>query len=63
MHPGDNSEWIEWGGGECPVGQETEVEIRLRVTGAESVITAANCDWLHVGDGFGDIIAYRVVSK
>lgn len=66
------SEWIEWGGGECPVPEGTPVMIRLRnereygpfpalkVTAASGV-DASSEFWRN--DGYtADIIAYRIVK-
>ena len=67
-----DSDWIEWGGGECPVPEGTPVMIRLRDGGeygpfpalhlnAESIINASCAFWKH--DGYMvDIIAYRIVK-
>ena len=53
--------WIEWGGGECPVGVYERVLYRLR-EGYEG--TACGSDmlrWSHEGLG-SDIIAYRIIK-
>ena len=69
-HPG--SDWIEWGGGECPVPAGTPVMIRLR-NGEEhgpfpALQTAIGLDvdatrafWINHGY-LVDIIAYRIVK-
>lgn len=57
--------WIEWGGGECPVGPETEVEIQLRwddVRESTNVIQAGRFPWIWSNDSY-DIIAYRIVKE
>lgn len=66
------SDWIEWGGGECPVPAGTPVMIRLR-NGSEhgpfpalQVVAASGVDassdfWIRDGHMF-DIIAYRIVK-
>jgi hypothetical protein len=60
-------EWIEWGGGECPVGRGGAVCYRMRsCTGSQpdgtSVHhTAGDLRWEHKGWG-SDIVAYRVVE-
>lgn len=53
------SEWIEWGGGECPVQPETRVCIRVRDGWEDWEENAGYWKWKHLGAG-GDIIAYRV---
>lgn len=73
MTPG---EWIEWAGGECPVGHDVEVEVRFR-DGEEFVgnmscragdytpsgpSTPRNNNWMHDGSDC-DITAYRVVQS
>ena len=56
----DADGWIEWDGGECPVPEDTVVDVRLR-NGKELLLQAALwCDWDH-DDAATDIIAYRVV--
>ncbi len=60
------SEWIEWKGGECPVNENTLVQVRLN----------DGCDLPFPPKGFragafrwskrnslGDIIAYRIVKE
>lgn len=59
--------WVEWKGGECPVSEDTGVEIRLRC-GEENGGHARGFDWGHDIGSFGyegddDIIAYRVVQS
>lgn len=53
-------EWIEWAGGECPVNQNVDVEVRLRY-GAIGEGSAMSFDWYRMADGF-DIVAYRVLA-
>ena len=62
------NEWIEWAGGECPVPDDFDVQILMRIETPEKFnpeISPADCyDWTHSGlDGHCDIIAYRVVSQ
>lgn len=52
--------WIEWGGGECPVGNGVKVDIRFR-EGSEFLRFDADREWNHKDHPF-DIIAYRVVK-
>lgn len=66
------SDWIEWGGGECPVPKGTPVMIRLRDgkeygpfpalhLNTELDVDAAGAFWRN--DGYMvDIIAYRIVK-
>lgn len=69
-HP--ESDWIEWGGGECPVPKGTPVMIRLRDGGEHGPlqalvflcgldIDASSEFWLNDDDP-SDIIAYRIVK-
>ena len=53
-------EWIEWHGGECPVGDGDLVELKLRA-GLFRTMCAGNCDWSHAQFS-SDIIAYRVLT-
>jgi len=57
----ERDEWIEWGGGECPVGYHTRVVIRY-FDGEESKTIAGQVPWNHCGDG-DDIIAYRIIPE
>lgn len=57
-HP--ESDWIEWGGGTCPVEALAKVEIKLRL-GVSINGQAGTCSWRHNGYA-GDIIAYRIVK-
>lgn len=55
----DADGWIEWDGGECPVPEDTVIDVRLR-NGEELLLQAALwCDWDH-DDSAADIIAYRI---
>lgn len=51
-------EWIEWGGGECPVADRTVVEVELR-GGMTDIDFAKNLRWWHC-DRLGDITRYRI---
>ena len=62
------SDWIEWGGGECPVPKGTPVMVRLRNWGEHGPFPAlqtwqkgASEFWRNDG-GMFDIIAYRIVK-
>lgn len=60
----DESGWIKWSGGECPVPRNTRVAYRTichdHPMFAEDLANALS--WTHSG-GIGDIIAYRVISE
>ncbi|MBD8260514.1 hypothetical protein [Pantoea agglomerans] len=60
-------EWIEWGGGECPVPDCTIVEVRFRSGRQRRGAKAEEYIWTN---GYGelsetgaDIIAYRIIPK
>lgn len=53
-------EWIEWGGGVCPLPAACRVDYHMR--GGAHVLIGARADalrWEHTGGG-GDIIAYKL---
>lgn len=55
-----NDGWIEWGGGECPVDDDSIVEVRFRNGELGSGVTRADClIWRHGLDDV-DIVAYRL---
>lgn len=67
-------DWIKWEGGECPVAQDTILDVKHRDgeifrgqpamsfrTHRGGEFIGAACTWQHDGE-CGDIIAYRVVS-
>lgn len=58
-------EWIEWGGGECPVHAHVKVEVKHRDSLCASTVSRAHdFDWNHYGYKFGpDIIAYRIIPE
>lgn len=64
---GGSAQWVEWGGGECPVPAGVPVEVRLR-GGWPNIMrgTAEEFRWGHLPPGsLGypfDIVAYRVVK-
>lgn len=59
----EESGWIEWSGGECPVAAVTEVEIKFMDGDVwRNMGDPESLRWSH--DGFSsDIIAYRVVEE
>lgn len=61
----DESGWIPWAGGECPVAGEQEVVIRVRQEPSTLLRLAKNCRWEHGEERNNfysgrDIIAYRL---
>jgi len=70
--PKQDGDWIEWGGGDCPVPEGTIVDVRYR-NGRErfdlpAMEQCAGCDddasddYWHDDDQYNDIVAYRVVK-
>lgn len=59
------TDWIEWNGGECPVGEGTLVEYKLRGNPDTSVedasFPAEDLQWNHKNEPL-DIVAYRLVD-
>lgn len=51
--------WIEWGGGECPVHESTNVDIKLEDGSEKSDVPASAFIWQH-DDDVTNIIAYRL---
>ncbi len=60
-HPQEqNSEWIEWAGGQNPIGEDEIVEVRFR-GGELDVSQAGFWDWSHTSrKALSDIVAYRL---
>lgn len=56
----DDDGWIEWRGGDCPVGEDARVDYRLR-NGNTGPAEAIRLDWDHTGTGY-DIVAYRLAD-
>lgn len=56
----DADGWIEWGGGECPVGDGTLIGVKYRSGYAVPDCEPELQDWEHSGFAT-DIIAYRIV--
>lgn len=50
--------WIEWSGGDCPVGRDDRVEV-LMLGGAQVEVKAQDIYWRWIGAD-GDIVRYRV---
>lgn len=57
------SEWIEWGGGDCPVGRDTPVEVKFRNQSTHSECVADDWDWSQTNECDIDIVAYRVIDR
>lgn len=57
--PADDG-WIEWSGGEQPVGDNVEVEVQFR-DGSNLQEKAGYFSWEHHKESF-DIVAYRVIK-
>lgn len=55
------NDWIDWHGGDCPVGPSTPIEIRIRGGSGGPTEQPGEMRWSHTGTG-GDIVAYRVVK-
>ena len=58
--PADDG-WIPWEGGDCPVGSDAVITIKLRRGDVDDPRNACLYDWRHINDPF-DIVAYRVVK-
>ncbi len=58
--PADDG-WIEWAGGECPVGNGVKVDLRFR-EGNELLEIDADWRWNH-RDTPSDIVAYRLAGS
>lgn len=54
-----NDGWIEWGGGECPVHESANVDIKLEDGSEKSDAPASAFIWQH-DDDVTNIIAYRL---
>jgi len=63
----ETEDWIEWGGGFCPVSEDTIVDFkRVRDTEPDDVFRpgeyrAGDLRWTHRGS-INDIVFYRVVK-
>ena len=56
-----NNKWIDWSGGECPVGRNTQVTVELR-GGGQVTCKACGIGWAHndpdSDDARADVVAY-----
>lgn len=57
----DDDDWIQWGGGDCPVSHDAMVIVRLRDGTEYPAHPAKSYTWDFFG--LGDIVAYRVVEE
>lgn len=55
------TDWIEWKGGECPVGEDVLVEVRWDDGITTGPLNAGAWRWRHIGNE-SDIVAYRLVD-
>lgn len=64
---GEDEDWIEWGGGVCPVAPESaRVDVKLRNAEVWRSVNPHEYVWCHPanpGASEFDIVAYRVVSE
>jgi hypothetical protein len=57
----EESAWIEWKGGDCPIPPDTPFQVKLR--NGETAIVPPNQEWRWTDSGSShDIVAYRLVS-
>lgn len=54
--------WVDWVGGQCPVGYDELVEIRCRGGAKFNPNRACQFAWDHAGVSL-DIIAYRIIPE
>ena len=54
--------WIEWGGGDCPVAEDEQIEYMMNNGQRGGQFRAGGLRWRHVA-GQGDIIAYRLADR
>jgi hypothetical protein len=58
-----NDDWVEWGGGECPVPPDTWIQIRFRDGGTITSEAGLWEDcWWENNDLGSDIVKYRVTN-
>lgn len=62
-HGEDDDGWIEWGGGNCPVPGNVQVECKFDNNDPPETASAVAWRWEHWGGGARNIVAYRVVSE
>jgi hypothetical protein len=57
----DNEEWIEWNGGDRPVGKDAVVNVMFRSGETQSKLCEADAwSWKHYGREC-DIVAYKII--
>jgi len=52
------SDWIEWNGGERPVGRYDQVDVKFRDGTIAECLIAVNVDWVHDDENY-DVVAYK----
>lgn len=57
----NDGEWIEWHGGECPVGPSTPIEVEFAGGNKNLHSQPGDMRWGHCGSN-NDIVAYRLVK-
>lgn len=57
--------WVEWKGGECPIGKNVLIQVRLRLDNNQSNHAPREPQYWNWGHRWGDndIIAYRIISE
>ena len=57
-------EWIEWAGGDCPVPEGIEVDVKFQNGEVcdNGMVPSTSWDWAHGDCGGYDIVAYRIVT-
>jgi len=58
----ENDDWIEWGGGKCPVPDNTKVQVKFWDGYAPVVDEPQGLRWSMIEE-MSDIIAYRVIEN
>ena len=54
--------WIKWDGGECPVPDDTRVEVKCRSGKVLEPLLAYRYSWSHI-DSNSDIVEYHTVTE
>lgn len=56
----NQTDWIEWQGGECPLASGLKHEVRFRDGRIVKDDTPETWIWSH-GDDYTDIVAFRII--
>lgn len=56
------TDWIDHNGGECPVDEQTSVQVRFRDGIVCHACQSFAFTWVHAGKA-SDIVAYRIADK